>query len=54
MALTGSTGLFGTAENMYISTLYGAVMVEWSVNWRPNPSRTRPRKWTARTEAANA
>jgi hypothetical protein len=36
-------GRFGTAENMYISTLYGAMMVEWSVIWRQNPSRTLPR-----------
>ena len=45
---------FGTAENRYISTLYGAMMVEWSVNCRPNPRRTRPRKCTARTEPTRA
>ncbi len=31
---TSMKGLLGTAENMYMSTLYGAMKVEWSVIWR--------------------
>src|SRR5690349_22229894 len=50
---TCKMGRFGTAENMYISTLYGAISVEWSETCRQNPSRTLPRKCTATAEAMN-
>ena len=42
-AATSMYGSFGTAENAYISTLYGAITDEWSVSWRKKPCRTRPR-----------
>jgi hypothetical protein len=44
----------GTAENAYISTLYGAVTVEWSLNWRKKRWRTWPRKCTYTAAAAYA
>ena len=40
---TSTNGRLGTAENMYISVLYGAISDEWSVSWRKKRWRTRPR-----------
>src|SRR6185437_11551947 len=43
---TARYGVAGTRENAYINTLMGAMNVEWSVIWRRNLCRTRPRKCT--------
>src|SRR5689334_21886569 len=45
-ASRGAYGLACTREHAYITTLSGAMNVEWSVIWRHGRRRTRPRRCT--------
>jgi len=54
-SLPGSrNGVVGTLENMYMTTLIGAMKLEWSSSWRDQRARTLPRKWMYSTQDTNS